>query len=270
MKKIKHTSLTKSTGFLGLISLALILPVTTLTACSTVSQYLVPVITNNNPFVPNASDQSHNIQTSDGNYLTDPYFASGKFVSGDTSTAIGSTNAIAPSTYIYTSAFDNSFTANATNYYGYTNHNAPNWDENWDEEEQLGPWNFNQSSYNDYSYLSYSDSRLDYASGSTLTSYENLIGTTAISTVNATSGNLVTLFNYINNYLVHVIEGCKSAEDFDKTMSILLTNSTNGFDHGQTDRNSEQNKLFYQYYLSNANLLNTNTNVYKFGPYLTD
>ncbi len=253
----RNKKIAKTTALVSLLSLALILPSTILTSCSTISQYFIPVLTSNNPFSSDGTGNEINFYSS-SSPLIDPYFENGEFSDGS---SLNHSNAIVPSSYIYTTAYDNSFAANATAYYGYTNYSTPEWN------SSSSKWTFNSDDFNDYQYISSTNSNLTYLDNSTLTSYENLLNSIAIQSVNVVSSNLITLFNYINNYIVHIFDNCKTSADLDKKLSILFTNSESNFTHssGTTD---EENLNFYEYFMSNANLLAQGSAKYKFGPYM--
>lgn len=244
-------SILKTLAF-PLLGTSLLLPTITLTSCSTVSQYLIPVATKN-PF------GSIN--------LNDPYAAKGRY---DDTTSVSSTNVHLPSSYIYTSSYNTSYQASVSGQYGYTSAITPTWsyDSNIDLSK-TNPYLYSQNQVNTYGWYSTGDDAIQYSSGSGLKSYENLINYSAIFGVNTISADLVSLMDYIYIYLNEIISQ-PGADNVDKLLSVALTNSSNGFDHGSADIGSQQNIDFYQFLLSNANVIANGNSAYKFGTYQVD
>lgn len=239
------------------LGVALLLPTLSLTSCSTISQYLIPIATNN-PF--------SNIQ------LIDQYAKHGRY--GDDATDIIPTDKQyihIPTGYIYTSGFNNSYQPTIKSQYGFTSAVKPTWSYKDTSIGKSNPYLFNKNQINTYGWYSTGDEALNYFSGSNLSSYENLINYSTIYGVNSISSDLISMMNYIYIYLNQIISQPK--DKVDKYLSVALANSNdandkNGFIHGLID--SAQNIQFYQFLLSNANVISTGNSSYKFGTYQID
>ena len=248
--------LSKTTkGFLALTSAAILtLPALTLTSCSNISQYCIPVMTDKTPFTIES--------------ITDPYRDSqygryDKEVDGDYS--LSETKLQLPTNYLYTSAYDGNFVQTIGSMYGYCNYNMPEWKHYAPTSALEDKYVYNRSNDNDYAWRNLKDSQLNYVNSSTLSSYQNLNIATAVTTVNTTSSYFVTNFNYMNSYLDTIISQ-KKEEDIKKNLNYIFSGGTKTVD--MFDYGDEKGKsYFYQYCLNNANLLSTSASKYKFGPY---
>ena len=253
----------KSKAFITIVAASsLILPVSTLTACSNISQYCIPIITSNSPYTVEVKD---------------PYRENGN---GCYNTKLGDSYDIqddtlqVPSQYLYTSKYNGSFQQEMKGSYGYTNYNTPTWSKD-GPEGSTGKENefmFSRQTDNNYSWISTSDSKINYVSNNSLSSYQNLGINSAISSVNSVSNTFILNFNYMNMYLDKVI-GQKNPDDVLKCLSYLFsgqaTSVADGFTYGGTTAEEQDlaKRDFFAYHLSNANLISTDKTKYKFGPY---
>ena len=227
--------LSKTTkGFLALTSAAILtLPALTLTSCSNISQYCIPVMTDKTPFTIES--------------ITDPYRDSqygryDKEVDGDYS--LSETKLQLPTNYLYTSAYDGNFVQTIGSMYGYCNYNMPEWKHDAPTSALEDKYVYNRSNDNDYAWRNLKDSQLNYVNSSTLSSYQNLNIATAVTTVNTTSSYFVTNFNYMNSYLDTIISQ-KKEEDIKKNLNYIFSGGTKTVD--MFDYGDEKGKsYFYQ------------------------
>ena len=266
---MKSSKITKS--FLALSSAAVLtLPALTLTGCSNISQYCIPVVTDGNPFSIGGSEES----------ITDPYRLTNwgyyNTPEPEEESKVAESYTISPqylqlpAGYIYTSEYTSAFEPKMNGMYGYCNFNKPEWKHEGPTTEPTGQldnkYMFNRKNDYDWAWRGVTSSDLTYTTSGALSSYQNLNITNSITAVNSVTNWLLTDFNYMNRYLNNVV-GQKKEDDIKKDLTYLFsgqTTDTSKFSYGEYE-DSKSN--FYQYVLDNANLLSTASSKYKVGPY---
>ena len=241
---------------------ALTLPALTLTGCSNISQYCIPVVTDGNPFYVGSSGILDPYRSGYGYYNTpEPESATTKEAYQITTPYLQ-----LPSGYLYTSEYTSEFNQKVNGMYGYCNFNKPEWKHEGPISDLNDKYEFNRKNDYDWAWRGVTSDDLQHLSNGALSSYQNLNIGTAIASINTATNWFIKDFNYMNSYLNTII-GQKKEEDINKSLLYLFTgktSDTNNFTFG-SDSNDKSN--FYQFYLDNANLLSTSASKYKFGPY---
>jgi len=111
---------------------ATIFPSLTLTSCSTISQYYLPVLTkgtNDDPSI-NISPFENGFKNSSKNFnLIDPYLSNARDKDGfKLSEDLANIKNYLPNRFLYTSAFDNSFKLGISKFYSYNGYSSFNID----------------------------------------------------------------------------------------------------------------------------------------------
>lgn len=253
-KNIKN-KLVVSTLLIGTI----IVPILTLTSCSTISQYCPPITTGNdiNPFKKGFDNSGSDLN------LLDPYLEHAR--DKNNNAVDSSIQNYLPSRYLYTSAYDNSFKLTINKLYSFSGYstceinNAKNFPNN--------PYQIDINTYNDKHWMPSDDKKLTFVNkDNKLNSYQNLINYVASNAVNTVSFNFLTMINYMNNFVNKII-----SQPEDNQVNELLDNvfthsyAGGGFNHG--NKSSEDNYNFFQFCYDAANLISTGDSQYKFGPH---
>ena len=243
----------------------LTLPALTLTSCSNISQYCIPVVTDGNPYTINRNTGIVDPYRSIVNDKYWGYYDTAKTGEGVEAYKIPNDKIQMPTGYLYTSKYNSNFTQTISGMFGYCNYNNPEWKKDGPVSKLNEAYKFSRKADDDWAWRGISDKNLQYISGGALSSYQNLNISNAITSVNTVTSTLLTEFNYMNGYLDNVI-GQKKEEDINKALLYLFTGQTTDtsrFDFG----GEEGKKAFYEYCLDNANLLSTGSSKFKFGPY---
>ena len=246
----------------GLLIGAIIIPSVTLTSCSTISQYYLPVVTNLNPLQGGFSNSGAEF------VLNDPYLSHARDKDNNPFGPVY-TNAAnyLPTNFLYTSSYDNSFATSISGFYSYNGYSTNTWSYKDDEGTTYHdiPYKSNLGTIRDERWLSSADTKMNFASsGGEIASYMNLLNYTSSTAVNSVTFNLLTTLNYMNNFQNKIIAAVDD-EKINNTLDNIYTHSYSSFNHGT---GSDKNNLdFYHFCYDNANLLSNGDSQYKFGPY---
>ena len=237
---------------------AIIIPSVTLTSCSTISQYYLPVVINSNPLQGGFSNSGTEFK------LIDPYLNHSRdkdnnpITSNDTNIA----NYL-PSNYLYTSTYNNSFETTLSAIYSYNGYSANTW--NYKSDDHSHPYQADLSTIRDKRWLSSTDTKLNFNNNSgQISSYMNLVNYSASTAVSNVTFNLLTMLNYMNNFQNKIILAIDD-ETINNTLNNVYTHSYNSFNHGSGS--DAKNLDFYHFCYDNANLISYGDSQYKFGPY---
>lgn len=246
----------------GMLIGTIIVPILTLTSCSTISQYCPPITTGDdiNPFDKGFANSGSNFS------LLDPYLQHARDKSNHPiDSQLTNIQNYLPSKYLYTSAYDNSFKLTINKFYsfnGYSNFQIEDTKNNLEY-----PYQIDINTYNDKHWISSDDKKLSFVDkDSKINSYQNLIYYVASNAVNTVSFNFLTMINYINNFVNKIISQ-PSDNQVNELLNNVFTHSYEnaGFNHG--NRSSEDNYNFFQFCYDTANLMSTGDSQYKFGHY---
>lgn len=259
MKRKNHKSLK---AYWTLLSLPiLILPAFTLTSCSTISQYIMPINTTNH--------------YANANALQDDYYLKhGKIEDNGIQKDITNTKFNLANDYIVTNAFNNSFTPSITGSYAYINSLKMKYVYSSDNNYY---WGYKQADFDNKQWLTNSSLSISDKNNE-LTSLSNLMNYLNNSAVNKISYNFVNLFNLLNNYearLVSTINGNSYLDGY-KRLGVMIGNNANltnnnyapeAFNLGSYDKTNDVRNNYFSYLYSQVNVLSQNNTKYKFGPY---
>ena len=254
---------------------ATIFPSLTLTSCSTISQYYLPVLTkgtNDDPSI-NISPFENGFKNSSENFsLIDPYLSNARDKDGfKLSEDLANIKNYLPNRFLYTSAFDNSFKLGISKFYSYNGYSSFNIDW-WGNNYKDVPYQIDTNTFYDYKWMTTVDKNAGFLdSTGKINSYQNLINVSTSTSVNSISFNFLTMVNYMNNFINKII----SQTDTNAVNDLLdnvFTHSKNNFNHGTKDKSQgddswNQNYDFFRFCYNNANLISTGDSQYKFGPY---
>lgn len=245
MKQNKKKFINFSTC-VALGSVVLMLPTLTLTSCSTISQYIIPVSTSCNPYANSKA-------------VSDPYIKYGKYETSK-SAIVGKDNVIdyLPKSYIYTSTYNNTFTSVISGVYAFTKAESYNLDYS-KQEYHSNPFTFSDDLFENNRWVKINDSA--YKINDSSINANTYVASNQASVV---SNNLIALFNYMNTYQNKVIQQ-KNNDDINKMLSVMYANNQTGFNKGTIG--SEQNQQFFEFCFDEANLICLGHKHYKFGPY---
>ena len=257
-KKIRKI-IVSSSLLIGVI----VIPSITLTSCSTISQYYLPVVINSNPlqggFVNSGSEFN----------LIDPYLDHARDMNNITLDDTDVANYL-PTNYLYTSAYDNSFVTTLSGLYSYNGYSNNTWNYKNNEGTTFPdfPYQTDLGTIRDKRWLNSTDDKFKFVDANNqISSYMNLVNYSASSAVNTTTFNLLTLLNYMNNFQNKIISATDD-ETINSTLDNIYTHSYSSFNHGS---GSETKNLdFYHFCYDNANLISYGDSQYKFGPYDVD
>lgn len=250
----------------SLLTCTTITPIISLTSCSTISQYCVPILTNLNPFENGFNNSNDNFE------LIDPYLTYARD-KNDNPLDKELTNIFSylPTKYIYTSAFDNSFKLGINKFYSYNGYSS--FDVNWSNNQKDLPYQIDTKTYYDKQWLATSDKNSSYLNSShKINSYQNLINYACSNAINSVSFNFLTLLNYMNNFTNKIIDQTDTNK-VNELLDNVFTHSYSNFNHGKKEGTQDewtQNYDFYQFCYNNANLISSGDSQYKFGPYSLD
>ena len=249
--KNKKKYILMSSAFLSIVS---VLPIATLTGCSSISQFFVPVVVQHSPFSKTTSP------------IIDPYLSKG--ITSDSKTSTSSYQNLLdfmPQSYAFTLKSSDTSNNSIESALSYTYATKPTFDKNVKDT----PFIFNESDLYSRRWLSSSDEKMGFTSqDGKITSYENLCVSAATIGINSLSYNFLTLLDYLDRYQTRIINNTDD-QMVNTYLSAMYTNSdtseTSGFIHGE--KKSQENKDFYEYCYDKANLLSTGNTHYKFGVY---
>lgn len=234
-----------------------IVPILTLTSCSTISQYCPPITTGDetNPFINGFNHSGNDFS------LLDPYLQHARDKSG--ASIDPSIKNYLPSKYLYTSAYDNSFKLTINKFYsfnGYSNFQIED-----AKNHQEVPYQIDINTYNDKHWIPYDDKKINFVDkNNKINSYQNLIYYVVSNAVNTISFNFLTMVNYMNNFVNKIISQPNDSQ-LNELLDNVFTHSYAKFNHG--NKSSVDNYNFFQFYYDTANLMSTGDSQYKFGPY---
>ncbi|MBQ6954460.1 MAG: hypothetical protein IJP83_00055 [Mycoplasma sp.] len=258
-KKIRKI-IVSSSLLIGVI----VIPSITLTSCSTISQYYLPVVVNSNPldggFVNSGSEFN----------LIDPYLDHARDINNNSEAIDDNVANYLPTNYLYTSAYDNSFATTLSGLYSYNGYSNNTW--NYKNDEGITfpdfPYQTDLGTIRDKRWLNSTDDKFKFVDANNqISSYMNLVNYSASSAVNTTTFNLLTLLNYMNNFQNKIISATDD-ETINSTLDNVYTHSYSSFNHGS---GSETKNLdFYHFCYDNANLISYGDSQFKFGPYDVD
>ncbi len=257
-----------------LLICATIFPSLTLTSCSTISQYYLPVITkgtSDDPTIDISPFAYGFINSSEDFDLIDPYLSNARDKNNiKLSEDLADITGYLPNKFLYTSAFDNSFKLGISKFYSYNGHSSFNIDW-WGNNYKEVPYQIDTKTFYDYKWTATVDENSNFLDNTgRLNSYQNLINVSTSTSANSISFNFLTMVNYMNNFINKIISQTDT-----NTINELLDNvftHSNKFNHGTKNKSQgedswNQNYDFFRFYYDNANLISTGDSQYKFGPY---
>lgn len=249
----------------GLLIGVIVIPSITLTSCSTISQYHLPVVVNLNPLQGGFANSGTEFK------LIDPYLNHAR--DKDNNPIAPDNTNIAnylPTNYLYTSAYNNSFETTLSATYSYNGYTTNTWNYKNDQGTTFhnNPYQVDLGTIRDKRWLNSADVKLNFNDMSNrISSYMNLVNYSASTAVNNVTFNLLTMLNYMNNFQNKIISATDD-ETINNTLNNVYTHSYNSFDH--SSGSDIKNLDFYHFCYDNANLISYGDSQYKFGPYDVD
>lgn len=247
---------------------AIILPATTLSSCSTISQYICPIETVNH--------QAYKVST---RYRTNGIDENNKPLTSDFTTVN------TPTEYSFKMNFDNSFTPQISNSYAYTNQTSYTYKYQ-NNGEAHDKYQYNTKSLSNKQWLDPNTLNTNSYNQQTgiITSVDNLINLGANQATNQVSYELINLFLMLNNIQVKVIQTINkqkytdSWKDGYKRLGVLIGNNDQlttsdipaplAFNFDNSTNNWR--KDFFTYLYAHNNDLSYGGTHYSFGPYAID